>query len=117
MSYDEFYNDAVNEEVDLIDDFKSWTGRSEGSTWTFASTPFVLAPARKQKFLALDANIQRRHSINATMAQVSSLSLFLSLYVYSLILKLGLLGRQQRFICRPTMEHVLTHTYLSIYMH
>eukprot|EP00158_Paraphelidium_tribonemae_P006101 Partr_v1_DN27678_c0_g1_i1_m65347 putative HECTc len=60
ISYEEFYNDAVNEHLEIKDDFPHWKAK-EG--FSFCNFPFILNPATKSDILKVESMVQMRHEL------------------------------------------------------
>ncbi|KAL3914839.1 MAG: hypothetical protein SGPRY_007480 [Prymnesium sp.] len=59
LPFQAFYNDGVNQEVNLKDDYRRWkAGRGE---FSFCEHSFVLEPASKSRVLMYDATAQMTH--------------------------------------------------------
>eukprot|EP00123_Amoebidium_parasiticum_P011940 comp21004_c0_seq1/m.28191 comp21004_c0_seq1/g.28191 ORF comp21004_c0_seq1/g.28191 comp21004_c0_seq1/m.28191 type:complete len:730 (-) comp21004_c0_seq1:291-2480(-) len=56
----EFYNDAVNEHIDLRTDFPMWT---TGNGFSFCQYPFILDPATKSEVLKVENIVKMRHEM------------------------------------------------------
>jgi hypothetical protein len=56
IPYFEFYNDLVNEQIDLTEDFTRW---KQKSGFCFCDYAFVLDPATKSKILKLESRVQQ----------------------------------------------------------
>jgi len=57
VSYTEFYNDLINERLELKEDFPNW--KSE-SGFSFCNYPFILDPVVKSKILRIESVVQMR---------------------------------------------------------
>lgn len=55
-----FYNDAVNEHIEIKEDFPHWKAK-EG--FSFCNSPFVLTPATKSDILKVESMVQMRHEL------------------------------------------------------
>ena len=65
LDYRRFYNDAVNQEVNLKEDYRRWkAGRGE---FSFCDHPFVLEPASKSRVLMYDATAQMTHEFEGAI--------------------------------------------------
>ena len=69
-----FYNDAVNTELDLKQDWKAWktaaaATSSASAPFAFASHPFILDPASKARLLQIDANQQMHREFQTAYIQ------------------------------------------------
>jgi len=65
LPFQAFYNDAVNQEVNLKDDYRRWkAGRGE---FSFCDHPFVLEPASKSRVLMYDATAQMTHEFEGAI--------------------------------------------------
>lgn len=72
--YTDFYNDAINDALDLQEDFKRWyyrnyteEGRASAGAemfFSFCDCPFVLDAAAKSKILQYDAIVQQREQFD-----------------------------------------------------
>lgn len=72
--YTDFYNDAINDSLDLQEDFKRWyyrnyteEGRASAGAemfFSFCDCPFVLDAAAKSKILQYDAIVQQREQFD-----------------------------------------------------
>lgn len=60
----EFYNDAVNEDIDVQEDFRRSRTSSHFSFWR---RPYLLDAASKAQFLQLDAYVQMDQNIRHSM--------------------------------------------------
>jgi len=69
IEFASFYNDVVNEDLPMEQDFKRWmTSRKmeqqgTGSTFSFCGHPFLLDAASKSQILKLDAAVQQRANL------------------------------------------------------
>jgi ubiquitin-protein ligase E3 A len=66
LPYATFYNDAVNTELDIKNDYRRW---KHGSGFAFASAPFIFDPAAKAQILQFDAAIQMSHTFEDAIFQ------------------------------------------------
>jgi ubiquitin-protein ligase E3 A len=66
LPFDMFYNDAVNTELDIKNDYKRW---KNGSGFAFASAAFIFDPAAKAQILQFDAAIQMSHQFEEAFLQ------------------------------------------------
>ena len=57
LDYRSFYNDAVNQEVNLKEDYRRW--KSQRGEFSFCDNPFVLEPASKSRVLMYDATASK----------------------------------------------------------
>jgi len=57
VDFSEFYNDAVNQEVNLKEDYYRWKSPHRYD-FSFCCYPFILDPASKGKILQFDAQVQ-----------------------------------------------------------
>ncbi|KAL1525705.1 hypothetical protein AB1Y20_020551 [Prymnesium parvum] len=65
LPFQAFYNDAVNQEVNLKDDYRRWkAGRGE---FSFCDHAFVLEPASKSRVLMYDATAQMTHEFEGAI--------------------------------------------------
>lgn len=65
LPFQVFYNDAVNQEVNLKDDYRRWkAGRGE---FSFCDHAFVLEPASKSRVLMYDATAQMTHEFEGAI--------------------------------------------------
>ena len=65
LDYRCFYNDAVNQEVNLKEDYRRWKGaRGE---FSFCEHPFILEPASKSRVLMYDATAQMTHEFEGAI--------------------------------------------------
>eukprot|EP00029_Vermamoeba_vermiformis_P000446 TRINITY_DN1050_c0_g2_i1.p1 TRINITY_DN1050_c0_g2~~TRINITY_DN1050_c0_g2_i1.p1 ORF type:complete len:725 (-),score=207.85 TRINITY_DN1050_c0_g2_i1:153-2327(-) len=63
IRYDQFYNELLNDTIDLRDDFTNWK-RDNG--FSFISTPFILTPEVKSKVILIESIVnQRRRRVDA----------------------------------------------------
>ncbi|RUS18716.1 hypothetical protein BC937DRAFT_88420 [Endogone sp. FLAS-F59071] len=60
IPYTEFYNDAVNEQLDIKEDFPHFKDRKG---FTFCDYPFILNPAIKADILKVESMFQMRHEL------------------------------------------------------
>jgi len=67
VSYTEFYNDLINENIDLRDDFVNW--KTERG-FSFCNYPFILDPAVKSKMLQIESAIQMRQQREEAFRQL-----------------------------------------------
>ena len=65
LDYRSFYNDAVNQEVNLKEDYRRW--RSNRGEFSFCDHPFVLEPASKSRVLMYDATAQMTHEFEGAI--------------------------------------------------
>ena len=65
LDYRSFYNDAVNLEVNLKEDYRRW--RSSRGEFSFCEHPFVLDPASKSRVLMYDATAQMTHEFEGAI--------------------------------------------------
>jgi hypothetical protein len=65
LSYKSFYNDAVNQEVNLKDDYRRW--KSQRGEFSFCEHAFVLEPASKSRVLMYDATAQMTHEFEGAI--------------------------------------------------
>jgi ubiquitin-protein ligase E3 A len=84
LSYDDFKNDAINEDFDLKKDFQNWfvaraqeaTGRARGGAkpFSFCKYNFILDAAAKAYILRLDAMLEQSHMQRQTFIQRMTMS-------------------------------------------
>ena len=60
-----FYNDAVNQEVNLKEDYRRW--KSERAEFSFCEHAFVLEPSSKSRVLMYDATAQMTHEFEGAI--------------------------------------------------
>lgn len=60
MPFEEFYNEAVNEHMDIKDDFPRWKAK-EG--FSFCNYPFMLNSSTKSDILKVESMVQMRHEL------------------------------------------------------
>ena len=65
LDYRTFYNDAVNQEVNLKDDYRRW--KSTRVEFSFCDHPFVLEPSSKSRVLMYDATAQMTHEFEGAI--------------------------------------------------
>jgi len=61
-----FYNDAVNQEVNLKEDYRRWKGGG-GDNFSFCEHSFVLEPASKSRVLMHDSTAQMTHEFEGAI--------------------------------------------------
>eukprot|EP01112_Ceratiomyxa_fruticulosa_P021097 TRINITY_DN7344_c0_g3_i1.p1 TRINITY_DN7344_c0_g3~~TRINITY_DN7344_c0_g3_i1.p1 ORF type:complete len:862 (-),score=233.51 TRINITY_DN7344_c0_g3_i1:347-2932(-) len=57
VPYTEFYNEVVNEKIELIDDFTNW---KTDKGFSFCNYPFILDPGYKAKVLNIESLVRQR---------------------------------------------------------
>lgn len=74
VDYQEFYNDAVNNIVDLRQDYRRWVRANRAhrsgavfDDFSFSAYPYILSPASKSKLLNFDATVQQQEEFNQAM--------------------------------------------------
>lgn len=60
VSFEEFYNEAVNEALDIKEDFPHWKAQDG---FSFCDFPFILNPASKTNILKVESMVQMRHEL------------------------------------------------------
>ena len=65
LDYRRFYNDAVNQEVNLKEDYRRW--KSARGEFSFCEHPFALEPASKSRILMYDATAQMTHEFEGAI--------------------------------------------------
>ncbi|KAL1919135.1 uncharacterized protein VTP21DRAFT_2517 [Calcarisporiella thermophila] len=60
IPYTEFYNDAVNELIDIKEDFPNF---KTGERFSFCTYPFILSPATKADILKIESMVQMRYEL------------------------------------------------------
>jgi len=65
LDYHSFYNDAVNQEVNLKEDYRRW--KSEREEFSFCEHPFILEPSSKSRVLMYDATAQMTHEFEGAI--------------------------------------------------
>lgn len=65
LDYQTFYNDAVNQEVNLKEDYRRW--KSNRGEFSFCQFPFVLEPSSKSRVLMYDATAQMTHEFEGAI--------------------------------------------------
>jgi len=65
LDYRRFYNDAINQEVNLKEDYRRW--KSARGEFSFCDHPFVLEPASKSRVLMYDATAQMTHEFEGAI--------------------------------------------------
>eukprot|EP01087_Luapelamoeba_hula_P014211 TRINITY_DN4127_c1_g1_i1.p1 TRINITY_DN4127_c1_g1~~TRINITY_DN4127_c1_g1_i1.p1 ORF type:complete len:793 (-),score=133.70 TRINITY_DN4127_c1_g1_i1:201-2579(-) len=64
VNYTEFYNEVLDETLDIKDDFLAWRNKSG---FSFCNYPMVLHPATKAKVLQLESLVQQQLERQATL--------------------------------------------------
>jgi len=67
LPYHAFYNDAVNEEVNVKEDFLRWKRREGTGQFAFLQHPHVLSAASKADALRIDATIQMQQEFRSSI--------------------------------------------------
>jgi ubiquitin-protein ligase E3 A len=74
VHYDEFYNDAVNNIVDLKEDYKRWIRALDDNAnpdlfanFSFCQYPFILDPQSKSQILQYDAEAQQQKELRTAL--------------------------------------------------
>eukprot|EP01114_Cavostelium_apophysatum_P016184 TRINITY_DN4550_c2_g1_i1.p1 TRINITY_DN4550_c2_g1~~TRINITY_DN4550_c2_g1_i1.p1 ORF type:complete len:715 (-),score=172.56 TRINITY_DN4550_c2_g1_i1:46-2190(-) len=67
LSYNDFYNDLINEKIDLKEDFVNW---KEDTGFSFCKYPFILHPSVKSKILQIESLVQMRQQREAAIRQL-----------------------------------------------
>ena len=65
LDYRKFYNDAINQEVNLKEDYRRW--KSQRGEFSFCDHPFVLEPSSKSRVLMYDATAQMTHEFEGAI--------------------------------------------------
>ena len=65
LEYQAFYNDAINQEVNLKEDYRRW--KSNRGEFSFCQHPFVLEPSSKSRVLMYDATAQMTHEFEGAI--------------------------------------------------
>ena len=66
IKFSEFYNDSLNAEINLVDDFVTWmTNRG----FSFCTTPFILDPANKAHILKFESQYKQQQQRSQAMQQ------------------------------------------------
>jgi len=65
LDYRRWYNDAVNLEVNLKEDYRRW--KSQRGEFSFCDHPFVLEPSSKSRVLMYDATAQMTHEFEGAI--------------------------------------------------
>jgi hypothetical protein len=60
MPFQEFYNEAINEHLEIKEDFPHWKAK-EG--FSFCNYPFILNPTTKSEILKIESMVQMRHEL------------------------------------------------------
>ena len=60
IHYSEFYNDAVNEQMEIKEDFPHWKAQ-EG--FSFCNYSYILTAATKTDILKVESMVQMRHEL------------------------------------------------------
>ena len=60
ISFEEFYNEAVNESLEIKEDFPHWKAKDG---FSFCNYPFILNPATKTNVLKIECMVQMRHEL------------------------------------------------------
>ena len=81
LDFRAFYNDAINQEVNLKEDYRRW--KSNRGEFSFCDYPFVLEPASKSRVLMYDATAQMTHEFEGAILR----SLFVGATSPYLVLK------------------------------
>mmetsp|Transcript_13682 Transcript_13682/g.26535 ORF Transcript_13682/g.26535 Transcript_13682/m.26535 type:complete len:829 (-) Transcript_13682:59-2545(-) len=69
VPYEAFYNDAINAEIDIKQDYTMW---AEGAYFCFCRFPFILDPAAKANILKIDARRQTQQAFFTSLFSHSS---------------------------------------------
>lgn len=81
LDYKSFYNDAINEEMKVRDDFIRW----RENDFSFCLTPFILDPAAKARVLQIDSKVQMqmryREAVLSSFLQPFQQSPYLILHI------------------------------------
>eukprot|EP00656_Telonema_subtile_P015603 TRINITY_DN18200_c0_g1_i2.p1 TRINITY_DN18200_c0_g1~~TRINITY_DN18200_c0_g1_i2.p1 ORF type:complete len:559 (+),score=174.27 TRINITY_DN18200_c0_g1_i2:541-2217(+) len=64
-----FYNDAINNELDIKHDFVRWRKKQPGD-FSFCDCPYILDPCSKSKVLQYDATVQQREAHMSSFMQL-----------------------------------------------
>lgn len=74
IPYTEFYNEMVNDVIDLKEDYINW--KHEGG-FTFAHYPFILDPGVKSKILQIESYMQMRQQRQQVLHRYTIIFLFM----------------------------------------
>lgn len=99
LDYHAFYNDAVNQEVNLREDYRRW--KSERSEFSFCRHAYVLEPASKSRVLMFDATAQMTHEFEGAILR----SLFVGATSPYLVLKVRRAHLIQDTMLRVSQQH------------
>lgn len=99
LDYKAFYNDAVNQEVNLKEDYRRW--KSERSEFSFCRHPYVLEPSSKSRVLMYDATAQMTHEFEGAILR----SLFVGATSPYLVLKVRRAHLIQDTLLRVSQHH------------
>eukprot|EP00743_Colponemidia_sp_Colp-15_P004177 GILK01004507.1.p1 GENE.GILK01004507.1~~GILK01004507.1.p1 ORF type:complete len:764 (-),score=138.27 GILK01004507.1:85-2061(-) len=71
IPFTEFYNDAVNSEINLKDDYKRWKIMPvlDRTSFAFCLYPWILDPASKAKVLQIDSIVQMRNEFQEAIVR------------------------------------------------
>jgi len=67
LRFEMFYNEAVNEELNLKEDYKRW--KHSSNVFSFAANNFILDPAAKARLLQIDAAHQMSYQVEEAVMQ------------------------------------------------
>eukprot|EP00833_Pecoramyces_ruminatium_P007945 jgi/Orpsp1_1/1181977/evm.model.c7180000079371.2 len=59
IPYTEFYNDAINEQLEIKEDYPCWKAKE----FSFCSYPFILNPLTKSDILKVESMVSMRHEL------------------------------------------------------
>jgi len=99
LDYTVFYNDAVNQEVNLKEDYRRW--KSDRNEFSFCRHPYVLDPASKSRVLMYDATAQMTQEFEGAILR----SLFGGVISPYLVLKVRRSHLIQDTLLRVSRQH------------
>jgi hypothetical protein len=104
LRFKEFYNDTLNEQLDLVEDFVKWLNRSN---FSFCMTPFLLDPANKAQILKFESQFKQQQQRNQAMRDA----------VRNAMMGNGMVGFNPFLVFGVRRDHLIQDTLENIVRH
>jgi hypothetical protein len=82
IKFDNFYNQAVNDDLSLREDYRRWI---TGDNFSFCNYPFMLDPASKSKILQIECAVQQHQRYQDALLQSLVCIPFVSSFSFSVV--------------------------------
>jgi hypothetical protein len=103
VNYDLFYNESVNQHLEIKEDFPQWIAKDG---FSFCNYPFILNPSIKSEILRVESMVRMRHELQDSFFR----AMFIGVNSPYLVLEV-----RRDHIIRDALYHVRdSHIFLSL---